>query len=115
MSIASRLIEQARADGLMLIATDTGNIRARGSSETVARWVPVIREHKAMLLDVLTDDRRHCAACVNLNGNRCVARDCLVMDEIPRRCFDYQPKPDDRDQRPGAERWPSMRPEAGQN
>ncbi|MBK9665540.1 MAG: hypothetical protein IPO61_07345 [Gammaproteobacteria bacterium] len=42
---------------------------------------------------------------------RCAACQCLVMDDIPRRCFDYQPKPQDHDQRPGRERWPSLEPE----
>ncbi len=57
------------------------------------------------------DDRRHCATCANLEGKRCAACQCLVMDDIPRRCFDYQPKPQDHDQRPGRERWPSLEPE----
>ena len=54
------------------------------------------------------DDRRHCAACMNLAGTRCQARRLLVMDDLPRRCSDYLPTPDDPDQRPGRDRWPSL-------
>lgn len=57
------------------------------------------------------DDRRHCRACLQLAGDRCRARNLLVMDELPRRCFDYQPNVDDYDQRPGVDRWPSMQVE----
>lgn len=71
----------------------------------------IIRDNKPVILNALADDRRHCATCANLDGKRCGARQCLVMDDIPRRCFDYQPKPQDHDQRPGCERWPSLEPE----
>lgn len=75
----------------------------------------VIREHKPEILGALAeaeaDDRRHCATCWNLRGARCESRGLLVMDDLPRRCFDYTPTPDDPDQRPGRDRWPSMNPE----
>mgnify|MGYP000869450815 CR=1 FL=1 len=54
------------------------------------------------------DDRRHCAACINLAGTRCRARRLLVMDDLARRCADYVPTPDDADQRPGCDRWPHL-------
>lgn len=55
------------------------------------------------------DDRRHCHTCANLTGTRCRARRLkVVMDDLPRRCPDYRPKPGDPDPRPGAERWPWM-------
>jgi len=58
-----------------------------------------------------SDDRRHCATCVNLGGTRCHALGYGVIDWPPRRCWQYQPLPDDPDQRPGRDRWPSMKPE----
>lgn len=54
------------------------------------------------------DDRRHCRTCRQLAGTRCRARRLLVMDDLPRRCSDYLPTPDDPDQRPGRDRWPSL-------
>ena len=54
------------------------------------------------------DDRRHCRTCRQLAGTRCRARRLLVMDDLPRRCPDYLPTPDDPDQRPGRDRWPSL-------
>lgn len=52
------------------------------------------------------DERRHCRTCIQLAGTRCQARRLLVMDDLPRRCSDYLPTPDDPDQRPGRDRWP---------
>lgn len=54
------------------------------------------------------DDRRHCRSCRQLAGARCRARRLLVMDDLPRRCTDYLPTPDDPDQRPGRDRWPDL-------
>ena len=54
------------------------------------------------------DDRRHCRTCQHLSGSRCRATRLLVMDDLPRRCSDYRPLPDDPDQRNGRERWPSL-------
>lgn len=54
------------------------------------------------------DDRRHCRTCRQLSGTRCQANSLRVMDDLPRRCSDYLPNPDDPDQRPGRDRWPSL-------
>ncbi len=54
------------------------------------------------------DDRRHCRTCQHLSGSRCRATRLLIMDDLPRRCSDYRPLPDDPDQRNGRERWPSL-------
>lgn len=56
----------------------------------------------------MDDDRRHCAACLNLAGRHCRTRGCAVMDDLPRRCLDYRPGPVDDDRRTGRERWPWM-------
>jgi hypothetical protein len=47
------IINQALADGVRLVLSSTGSIKAAGRSEAVNRWLPVIREHKAELLDEL--------------------------------------------------------------
>ncbi len=54
------------------------------------------------------DDRRHCRTCQQLAGNRCRSRRLFVLDDLPRRCGDYLPTPEDDDQRPGRDRWPWM-------
>lgn len=64
--------------------------------------------HPARFTTREPDDRRHCVTCANLAGNRCRARSLYVMDDLPRRCTDYAPLPDDPDQRHGRERWPSL-------
>jgi hypothetical protein len=47
------IIRGAAADGVSLAISPTGNIRAKGRSEAVHRWVHVVREHKPELLHVL--------------------------------------------------------------
>lgn len=47
------------------------------------------------------DDRGHCRTCRHLAGTRCQTRRLLVMDDLPRRCSDYRPTPDDHHKRPG--------------
>jgi len=66
------------------------------------------RLHPGRFIAREPDDRRHCATCQQLAGTRCRTRRLLVMDDLPRRCADYLPTPDDADQRPGRDRWPSL-------
>ncbi len=66
------------------------------------------RAHPGRFIAREPDDRRHCATCQQLAGTRCRTRRLLVMDDLPRRCADYLPTPDDADQRPGRDRWPSL-------
>ena len=47
------IITQAMADGVTLTLSATGSIKAAGDSAAVNRWLPVIREHKAGIIDVL--------------------------------------------------------------
>ena len=64
-----------------------------------------------------TDDRRYCDACRNLLSGRCLAawrgeieasNQYRPIDDLPRRCEGYAPKPNDPDQRNGKERWPRL-------
>jgi hypothetical protein len=65
------------------------------------------------------DTRRCCTQCRNLSRQRCMAayrgedvfsapRDYSPVVDLPQHCPGYQPGPDDPDQRPVWERWPSM-------
>lgn len=47
------IIQQAQADGVRLALTPAGTLKAIGFESAVNRWLPVLREHKAELLDVL--------------------------------------------------------------
>ena len=47
------IIQKAQADGVLLALSPAGTIKAAGNGEAVNRWLPVIREHKAELLDML--------------------------------------------------------------
>ena len=47
------IIKQAQADGVKLALSPSGSIKAVGNGEAVNRWLPVIRERKAELLDEL--------------------------------------------------------------
>lgn len=107
---AAELLRDAIAEGVTLRLVDPENVEVIGADEALERWVPILRNHKAAIIDALhsPDDRRHCAACMHLAGSRCRAAGVLVLDDLPRRCADYQPLPTDPDQRTGAERWPWM-------
>ena len=64
------------------------------------------------------DDRRYCWECSNLTSKgRCLAAwrgEILAgspyypVDDLPRRCEGFAPKPDDSDQRAGRQRWPGL-------
>jgi hypothetical protein len=47
------IVYQARADGVELALTPTGTIKAKGSVDTVNRWLPLIRDNKPGILDFL--------------------------------------------------------------
>jgi hypothetical protein len=60
---SSELIQQARSDGVGLALTADGTLKARGNRAIVNRWLPVIRENKAELLSLLTNENQ--SATVN--------------------------------------------------
>ncbi|MDD5403813.1 MAG: hypothetical protein PHZ14_04655 [Sulfuricella sp.] len=47
------IIREAQADGVRLALSPTGNIKATGDGAAVNRWLAVIRERKAEIVDVL--------------------------------------------------------------
>ena len=72
---------------------------------------------KLRLVDGI-DDRRHCDQCTNFTvTGRCLAAkrgelpvlpSYEPVQDLPRRCVGYMPKPDDPDQRSGRQRWPGL-------
>lgn len=105
------VLDTLRASGLTVTA-DGDRLIVTPASAITPELRQIIRDNKPVILDALADDRRHCRQCQNLNGTRCRVRGFHVMDDLPRRCFDYLPTANDHDQSPGRDRWPSMKPEA---
>ena len=50
---AATIIRKAQFDGVNLILSPAGTIKATGDGESVKRWQAAIREHKAAIIDVL--------------------------------------------------------------
>ena len=50
------IIESAAADGVMLAIASTGRIEATGKEDVVSQWLPLIRAHKAGIIESLTVD-----------------------------------------------------------
>ncbi|MDP2867591.1 hypothetical protein [Methyloversatilis sp.] len=49
------IIREARADGVCLELGKPGTIKATGEADAVNRWLAVIREHKADIIEALND------------------------------------------------------------
>lgn len=77
-----------------------------------------IRARKGGVTGALTDDRRACSSCRNLEDRECrVARPGGVVSarrgyepiaDLLQRCRGYSPLPADPDQRRGIDRWPGV-------
>ena len=52
--IANKIIRQAAAEGVELVISDSGALKASGRREAVLRWQPVIREHKSTIVTALS-------------------------------------------------------------
>src|SRR5215213_7773826 len=55
--VAATLLTRAAADGVKLILTSAGTIKARGTEAAIKHWLPVIRENKATQLEALNDNQ----------------------------------------------------------
>lgn len=49
------IIKGAMADGVNLVLSPAGSIKARGEGAAVYRWLPVIREHKPGIVTALQE------------------------------------------------------------
>ena len=47
------IIQRAQADGVTLVLSPSGTIKAAGDREAVNRWLPIIREHKNEIVNEL--------------------------------------------------------------
>ncbi len=57
-SNALHLIEQARRDGVQIVI-DGDIVKLRGDPETLARWTPALRQHKATILAMAANNAHH--------------------------------------------------------
>jgi hypothetical protein len=112
-----------------VLEQDTEADRTEALAVALADPEAALTSFWALLADLQTvqvafdpdDDRRPCTACANLTSrdHRCLAawrgerpgnaaRDYHPAIDIPRCCECYLPIVREVDQRPGAERWPSL-------
>lgn len=56
------ILELAAADGVHLSLSTTGTIKVSGEQATVNRWLPIIREHKPVIVAELTQAANETAA-----------------------------------------------------
>lgn len=54
----AEIIRGAHADGVKLALSPSGTIKAAGDGAAVNRWLPMIREHKAAIMALLTSPER---------------------------------------------------------
>jgi hypothetical protein len=52
------IIQEAAADGVILVRTSSGSLRATGEQGAVTRWLPVLRENKPGILAALEGAER---------------------------------------------------------
>jgi hypothetical protein len=90
-------------------------------SENVVANDSALLEPAGIELDLseidLSDDRCFCSQCRNFRDPRCLAaargeiaarKGYEPCQDFPRRCEAFAPLSGDPDQRPGAQRWPSL-------
>ena len=49
------ILREAAADGVNLVLSPSGTIMAKGDQAAVSRWIPVIRQHKPQIIEVLRE------------------------------------------------------------
>ena len=54
---ALAIIEAATAEGLTVNLSPTGSLKAIGEQKTVNRWRPLLKQHKAEIINLLATDK----------------------------------------------------------
>lgn len=54
---AASIIREAHADGVRLVLSLVGTIKATGDGAAVSRWLSTLRDHKAEIIDALKAGR----------------------------------------------------------
>lgn len=62
------MIELAALDGVVLAATPAGTVTAKGESQAIARWAPVLRVSKAAILAELQLEQRRAGVLAKLQA-----------------------------------------------
>src|SRR5687768_6576135 len=55
----SDIIDLAAADGVALTICSDGTMKAVGDQDIIAEWLPLIREHKSAIVELLKQGLRH--------------------------------------------------------
>ena len=90
------IIERAAADGVVLALSDDNAITATGEQNCIDRWLPMIREQKAAIIDALlcfparaadnlqkNDGNATCTTCEHLRMPGKSAGYCGDRDDLP--------------------------------
>lgn len=54
---AGELLERIEADGVTVTLQGENHIKVKGDAETVTRWTPALKEHKAAIIEALIERR----------------------------------------------------------
>jgi hypothetical protein len=60
---APSVLELAARDGVQVRLAASGNLKASGPSEALARWLPELRAMKPAILSMIHNDQRRCFVC----------------------------------------------------
>ena len=77
------MLHEIEADGIRLVLTEHGTIKAAGGDAALDRWTPVMRRHKLELIDLLRSWAEREAAiqtCCEWRGDRDENRKALLAD-----------------------------------
>ncbi|MBS0175671.1 MAG: hypothetical protein JSR64_16645 [Nitrospira sp.] len=66
----SEIIGQAMAEGVILVLSPTGTIKATGDQPVVDKWLPMIRDNKTGILCELQREYRRAKVLALLEGKR---------------------------------------------
>lgn len=77
------IIEQAKGDGVTLSLSPAGSVKMTGDEKAVARWLPAIRENKALLVVLLSGGNAADDAIPAPALPAWCKADCPSLEEIP--------------------------------
>lgn len=77
------ILHAANSEGVMLVLTPAGTIKATGDAVAVNRWLPTIRTRKADLLAVLVEEQ-----AVRRWLNHIQEDAPAIIDEVIQKCRD---------------------------
>ncbi len=77
---ALAIVEAATADGLVVDLSPTGSLKAIGEQEAVNRWRPVLKQHRAEIINLLS---KKPGGAVEAARPRWCRTDCPGLETLP--------------------------------